>query len=161
MKNYPMFVYGTLRPGGQLHPMIHNVMVRRPAPASIGGFQLYANPSKTYPYMTAGLMDDEVQGDILIVEEGKEFHDVVNMEVGAGYDLVIVPAVLSDGSIIDAIAFVLPQECYAWLGTRIRSGDWLKFEDGIYRGHLRHEARLISQQGYVEKIPAARLAMTT
>lgn len=126
----PLFVYGTLRPGGSLFQMIKPALVVPPVRAQVVGFSLYAARHEGFPYMMHGHEDSVVQGSILMCREGTELTSVVHMELGAGYKLVATDAhyrAHGQDRELTAIAFVLPSKLGYMTGEYIMDGDWLEW----------------------------------
>lgn len=149
VRNFPIFVYGTLRPGGTLYGMAEFHLVRRPELALTSGYALYANKSNTYPYLVKGEPNDIVTGSLLVLPEGEAFERIIQMEMGAGYDVEILDIQTENLGDMRAFGFVLPKQRSQFLGRRIESGDWLEYEERVSKFRREIDAAM----GYVEKFP--------
>ncbi len=125
---FAIFTYGTLRPGQHNARMLDGALLLSPAPvtATVAGYALYSNRSRTYPYLVAEA-GAVTTGTLYMVRGNKHFMRVHQMELGAGYDSVYVSATLPDGRTVTALA-------WEWrrgegLGDRIESGDWCDWSD--------------------------------
>lgn len=123
---FPIFTYGTLRPGQHNARMLEGAAVpgHTPETATVTGYALYANRSATYPYLVpeAG---STVTGTLYVVRGNDRFMRVHQMELGAGYDTAYVDAVLPSGRAVKALAWEWRRG--DWLGERIDSGDWCEW----------------------------------
>lgn len=148
-KEYLLFSYGTLQPGGSLYSLIIQSQVRPPRRASVAGFELYATKGDQYPYMVRSHSPAlEVQGTILTCKGGRQLDYVVNMELGAGYILGEAETTyLKEGEELKLLcsAFLLPRKNFHLLGTYIPSGDWLAYDKA-------NEMRYLDEKE-IEEIP--------
>ncbi len=82
----PLFVYGSLRPGMALWPMLRDHVVRS-EPASVRG-RLFWHSSMEYPVLTIGTgADASCHGELLLLRPGDEVNRViVDEELLYGYD---------------------------------------------------------------------------
>lgn len=120
------FVYGTLRPrawndrGGYEN-------IRREC--TVEGKVYWVSGRSGYP---VAKLDESgrISGDVLwFPKNSGEWHSIVRMEEGAGYELWDVTALASNGDEIPAVAWHyrgVPR------GKLIPDGDWLKAHDGLY-----------------------------
>lgn len=118
----PMFVYGTLRPGGALHDSWIADAVIDSEPATATGYALRnAGP---FPLMvpTGG---EVVYGDILWVDRtNRQVMDTIYMELQTGYDMEVVEV---EG---DGVNIPIPALAFVWNnGTaglpRVPQNDWI------------------------------------
>jgi len=120
-----LFVYGTLRPGMALYPLLADVVVKS-IPATIEG-ELHSFMGGAYP---VAFLDKPgvIKGDILTcLEHGGTLNSVCAMERRAGYTEKLVDATTEDGRIIEVMAFDFTE--YRFMGTdcAVTSGDWKQF----------------------------------
>jgi gamma-glutamylcyclotransferase (GGCT)/AIG2-like uncharacterized protein YtfP len=125
---FPIFTYGTLRPGQPLARMLERSLVPGypPATVTVQGYALYANRSRTYPYLFAE-EGATATGTLYMVRGDKHFMRVHQMELGAGYDTAHVVARGQDGREVEALAWEMRRPEY--LGERIESGDWCQWSE--------------------------------
>ena len=120
-----VFVYGTLRRGGSLEPMVPARVPRRRA--MVRGRLWLAPALECYPVLTThdAHPDDFVMGEVLVHVLPRQLAAVDAMETGAGYErqLVRLTGMMWDTAAVTAWAYVWPPE--ELHGRRIESGDWL------------------------------------
>lgn len=122
----PLFVYGTLRPGGALHRhWLEGFGTRR---ATAHGYALMARDNLGYPYMVHD-SKRRVVGDVTYIDSVHLFVRLAQMELRVGYDLHVAPVHVVDEEEAEyAFTFIYPR---LERGLRvIESGDWLK--DGTH-----------------------------
>lgn len=114
-----IFVYGTLRPGSYNAPMLSGAEV---TPAHLVGARLhYPALHEHYPCLViTDDCEDVVYGDYFEVAPA-DVPFVVDMELGAGYNMDLCRVVLDDGTRVDAWVFSWDRA----VGRRIDSGDFL------------------------------------
>lgn len=103
-KEIPLFVYGTLRVGERLHTHYSSGISKSHCGVTTSGC-LYFPGHYSFP---GARFDHEgtMTGDLLwYPTTNLAFHDVVTMELGAGYELVAIEAVLPSGKGVKALAF--------------------------------------------------------
>lgn len=129
---FPVFTYGTLRPGQGNARIITPDVVPGAAPLTVTlpGYRLYANQSRTYPYLMATDLPGgtPVTGTLYLIRDGRAFQRARQMELGAGYDESLVTVTLPDGREMQAIAWTLNPSRAGWCGDLITSGDWCEWE---------------------------------
>lgn len=163
----PLFVYGTLRPGGALQDMTaaaadrSRSMVR----AYVRGYRLYWGPANSYPYMVrTGDQADVVRGTALMAVNGRMLRQIIAMESGAGYHAAgVVPVGGPNGpDLPESLAFVLPRSLAeswsdgalpltadpAW-GAPVY--DWLTAEDALLLPEPADEVETIPRYPYAKK----------
>lgn len=126
----PVFCYGTLRPGQYNERILRADMVPNAAPLTVTlqGYRLYANKSRSYPYLVkSDLEADRVTGTLYLCREGEAFRRTRQMELGAGYDESLVTVTLADGRSMQALAWTWSR--MEWVGDLITSGDWCEWSD--------------------------------
>jgi gamma-glutamylcyclotransferase (GGCT)/AIG2-like uncharacterized protein YtfP len=120
-----VFVYGTLRRGGGLDPMVPARVPRRRA--MVRGRLWLAPALGCYPVLTThdADLDDLVMGEVLVHVLPWQLPDVDAMETGAGYErqMVTLTGLMWDTAHVTAWAYVWPPD--ELHGRRIESGDWL------------------------------------
>lgn len=131
-----LFVYGTLRPGGELADNLRWSYADEPRLARVRGL-LYVNPDSEgqrweYPVLVADgaeVFDDFVTGHLLTVFDDDNVRRTVLMELQAGYEArhlpVSTPNPMAVGGYYTPAGRVLT---FTWpecrVGQRITSGDW-------------------------------------
>lgn len=130
-QTFPVFTYGTLRPGQYNERILRPDMVPGAAPIEVHlpGYLLYANQSHSYPYLVKGAdgrAASFVTGTLYLVRPGAAFQRTRRMELGAGYDEELVTVALDDGRSMQALAWTWSRT--DWLGPLITSGDWVEWE---------------------------------
>lgn len=128
---YPLFLYGTLRPGQPLWSWIKE-SVRGPARvAYTTGYRLYSSETGTYPYMVPtplGLTARRiVRGTLVQLEMTRDVGQIIMMETKAGYELEQVPIMGSPlgETVALANAFVYPSK---YIGYGVPLCDWQDVE---------------------------------
>lgn len=127
---FPVFTYGTLRPGQYNERILRDDIVPGAAPltAHLPGYRLYANKSESYPYLVkSDLEADRVTGTLYLVRPGAAFQRTRRMELGAGYDEELVTVTLEGGRGLQALAWTWSR--MDWLGPLITSGDWCAWSE--------------------------------
>lgn len=119
-----VFTYGTLRPGMGLDRMLNGAIITAET-ATVDGYKLHANRSRSYPYLVAE-EGTTTTGTLYLLRNGREIRMVHGVELGAGYDAVEVDAKLADGSSVRALAWEWTKP--HGLGELIPSGDWCIFD---------------------------------
>jgi gamma-glutamylcyclotransferase (GGCT)/AIG2-like uncharacterized protein YtfP len=114
----PLFVYGTLRPGGRLHNWIESAVIDS-EPATVTGYTLF-NLGGHFPLMVPE-RGRVVHGDILWVDRSNPMlHETVAMELATGYSM----------DMVEAEAMVpIPVLAFIWQGgvnglAPVPSNDW-------------------------------------
>jgi gamma-glutamylcyclotransferase (GGCT)/AIG2-like uncharacterized protein YtfP len=120
-----VFTYGTLRPGMGLDRVLRGAVITAET-ATVDGYRLHANTSRSYPYLVADERSTTT-GTLYLLRNGQEARSAHRIELGAGYDATEVDAVLADGTSVKALAWEWRKP---WgLGELIPSGDWCIFEE--------------------------------
>lgn len=123
----PLFVYGTLRPGGRLHHSWIAAAVKRSEPAIAYGYGLYMMRGIPYPFMSPNptLL---THGDVLWVDPAhRTVRETIHMEVGAGYTWETIDVdTESVSQPLKAMAFI-------WKGSirhghAVQDGDFFKYD---------------------------------
>lgn len=134
-----LLTYGTLRPGGALSDLTPGEHVGR---ATMSG-RLYRHERAQFPVLLDAADTDRsvVVGDVFHIDarRSRQLDFVLEMETGAGYDVRIREATLTDlaepwssfswvheGDIVPVITFVWPDRYPT--GPRIYCGDWFSPE---------------------------------
>lgn len=118
----PMFVYGTLRPGGRLHDWWIKDAVVDTEPAVVTGFSL-RDLAGAYPLMVREV-GQITHGDILWLDRNHPYvYDTIQMELETGYTLDMIEADVNAAVPIPVLAFI-------WTGDggglpRVPSNDWI------------------------------------
>lgn len=156
-----MFVYGTLRPGQPLFPMIASTVMGGTVEGVVRGYGLWSNWTETYPYMVKTVERDiETVGTLMVCRNNDALARVCRMEVNAGYVVREVEVHFTqrgESKRVSAVAFVLPPESLNMCGEYIESGDWIEFSESVSRyGKMsldEIDEELIAEE-IVEEIPA-------
>lgn len=119
-----VFTYGTLRPGMGLDRLLRGAVITAET-AMVDGYALYANRSRSYPYLVAD-PEASATGTLYLLRNGRELRSAHHVELGAGYDAAEVDAKLADGTVVRALAWTWSRPEH--LGDRIPSGDWCVFD---------------------------------
>lgn len=127
-ETFYVFTYGTLRPGQYNARLMAGCARPGFAPeAKLPGHTLYANRSRSYPYLVADdTAEGAVTGNLYECRHNDAFQMVRRMELGAGYTESLVTVTLPDGREVEALAWLFNRP--EWLGARITSGDWVEWE---------------------------------
>lgn len=134
----PLFVYGTLRPGQPLYSVIQPALLAAPVKACVYGWELYANRSGSYPYMTeardAGMLRDKqtdpVRGTLMLCDLGhRAVRDVHRIE--SGYDFTAVDVHYrnhdNEEKVMPGYAYTVGSGRWGLLGEYITDGDWVRW----------------------------------
>lgn len=117
----PLFVYGTLRPGGGLYPYYLADAATHVAQVAAPGGLFLVSARGGYPVWVREV-EGEVRGDLFLVDPAA-FADTRRMEEGAGYRTVETEVrYLDEERATAAWAFAYP--AHYPRGPRIASGDW-------------------------------------
>lgn len=103
-----LFIYGTLRPGEYNYDMMEPVVVGTPSPGRARGCLF--DTGVGYPVMALRRCDPYCRtvGDIVEVNQRHwRWADILEMEVGAGYDIRRID-VDSRGKSVECLAFIWP-----------------------------------------------------
>lgn len=121
----PMFVYGTLRIGEGNYQWAGMDVVDELRNVTVPGDLYYFRQGAAFPVANldgGGI----IKGDVLYYELDSEcLQDVVQMEVGAGYELRETTATHPDGTTFFVVAWHYPWEL---TGPKIDDGDWIRAE---------------------------------
>lgn len=122
----PLFVYGTLRPGGRLHGSWIKPAVVRSEPATAYGYGLYMMRGIPYPFMSPNPSRFTV-GDVLWVDPThSQVRETIHMEVGAGYTWSTIDVdTASVTQPVKAMAFVWKNSIRH--GNAIDDGDFFNY----------------------------------
>lgn len=123
----PLFVYGTLRPGGRLHHSWIGPAVVRAEAGTAYGFGLYMMRGIPYPFMSPNTSRFTV-GNVLWVDPAhRQVRETIHMEVGAGYTWQTIDVETESVSQpVKAMAFV-------WKGSirhgyAVPDGDFFRYD---------------------------------
>ena len=119
----PLFVYGSLRPGMALWPVI-SAHVTGARPASIAG-RLHWHEGGEWPLLLVGRDAEHtrVRGELLSLTPGDAVNRViVDEELLYGYDAVWMPVELDDGPVREALVLVWNRS--SGIGEPIDGGDY-------------------------------------
>ncbi len=130
---FPVFVYGTLRPGEKNYPRYLGGRTSRERPGTIRG-ELYFVRDGGYPYVAEG--DSIVRGDVMEIDpalyhqtlralDELEEYDPEN-EAESVYLRRRTAVRLDDGA--DVIAWTYYWNCPQIVGERVESGDFKKLK---------------------------------
>lgn len=120
-----VFTYGTLRPGMGLDRILRGAVVTAET-ATVDGYALYSNTSRSYPYLVAEA-GSEATGTLYLLRDGEQFRQADRIERGAGYTAASTRVKLADGTMVEALVWEWRKP---WgLGERIPSGDWCVFAE--------------------------------
>lgn len=115
----PLFVYGTLRVGGDEHSRLSHLIEGYTERALVRG-ELHHHTDGNWPVLTTG--DRLVIGDIVPVRAGAELWDLLcSYELAWGYSLTWLPREDNSGRLLTCT--------WEWAygtGPLIASGDWIK-----------------------------------
>lgn len=118
----PLFVYGTLRPGGRLHASWIGPDVETSTPAQAYGYSLRMHASIPYPFMVKDDLDTTV-GDLLWIRpRSVRLVETAVMEMNAGYDAAIIEVEDANGIEVPSLAFVWPDQSMKM--HRVPNGDF-------------------------------------
>jgi gamma-glutamylcyclotransferase (GGCT)/AIG2-like uncharacterized protein YtfP len=117
----PLFVYGSLRPGGELWPDISDHVITSHR-ATVAG-RLHWHAGGEWPVLLPAASDtDRVHGELLSLRPGVEVNRIiVDEEIRYGYDVRWMPARTADGE-LESLVFVWNRT--EDVGNRIVSGDY-------------------------------------
>lgn len=129
----PVFVYGTLRPGGRNHDRFLRGRTAAARPARLSGAVLYEGPG--FPYAVAG-PEGEIRGELLTLTAGRYAETLAALDElegyvpgGAGnlYDRLVCEVSLEDGARARCWVYVAAEPVARRLraeGVRVPGGDW-------------------------------------
>lgn len=128
-----LFVYGTLRPGQYNFDRFPHEGVRVVnRNCTVSGFIMHNvhGHRPIYPVVIPGHADDIIVGDLLAADDDSDwYHDVMAMEIGAGYEPEEVPVLTRrkrPPRTVTALMFVYQHRPR---GVPIESGNWLQFTE--------------------------------
>jgi gamma-glutamylcyclotransferase (GGCT)/AIG2-like uncharacterized protein YtfP len=117
----PLFVYGTLRVGGESHSRLKTLLAGDAVRARVQG-TLSVCSEGPWPLLIPGT--EAVVGDVLPVRACRELWDVLGgWEVGWGYSLRWLPTLDNPESRVLACVWEWPH----LVGATVPTGDWLDF----------------------------------
>lgn len=135
-----LFTYGTLRPGGALDDLTPGQHIGR----GIVSGRLHRHERARFPVLLdvdPSTSPDLVVGDVFEIptQRSRQLDFVLDMEVGAGYDVRVRAVSMSDtGDVIPCIVFVWPDRFP--VGPRIYGGDWFSPEAASVCSQLHDDA---------------------
>ena len=114
-----LFVYGSLRPGLPLWPWLeHTAEAVRDEATTHGALWMVKGGS--YPWLTKG-GEKNVVGTLVTVPVDETFARLVNVEIGAGYELGFAPC-WHEGQVVNALLFRYPHVYEGFV--RVPGQDW-------------------------------------
>lgn len=129
-KPVPVFVYGTLREGGRLRGFylddanVDGKVMR----GRVYGYELI-DPAWGFPLLSPSpAADGEVTGDLQWVVPDMRLRAMIDMEIGAGYDLALIDVHTDSLAVpVRALAFTWQRDLPT--GSQVvESGDWIGYE---------------------------------
>jgi gamma-glutamylcyclotransferase (GGCT)/AIG2-like uncharacterized protein YtfP len=174
-KTFPIFVYGTLRPGCTLWSWLAPSTDGKARVAYLPGHRLYEARGGGYPYLVPAERtyptQPVVRGTLVHVFNTQDFNDIWNMELKAGYEVRTVdllggnPDTNTFHNVGQAMAFVMPQEKYYIWGQ----GTLIMPEPGVAKGRLVSDWKAYSERQRnllpgveeIETIPRNTIAKNT
>lgn len=124
-RQLPIFVYGTLRPGGALYPQVRD-FVERHESALMGGFDLYS--FGMFPGIVHG--NGTVEGDLLYIHEDKWAECLAELDriEANGYLFIRTDIYAANKGMYDIVRVWVYVANMNVLSTdqRIESNDWFR-----------------------------------
>lgn len=155
MSNFPVLVYGTLRPGGSNYTHFLEGRTTRERTIGLNGFRMHGGQG--FPYVVAGEAEDTIVATLCDVavdayDEVVEGLDFLEGYRGPGlqnhYDRVLIQFTLN-GELVQAWTYLANDSMHGHISYLpvVEHGDWLKFyaeyvADMIARQDARDAARM-------------------
>lgn len=134
--NIHVFTYGTLRPDGALQGAMSGTHI---GPAVLPDAAMFRHRHARFPVVDVNSPGQDVVGDVFSVPIS-ELAFVVEMELGAGYDVTFRTVTLNDDTYTEVTALVFAWPDYRPVGPFISCGDWLSVEAATVCSDLHHNA---------------------
>jgi gamma-glutamylcyclotransferase (GGCT)/AIG2-like uncharacterized protein YtfP len=170
---FPLFIYGTLRPGQTLWPWLRDSVHEGKAwQAWVIGFRLAESDAGNYPVMIKVQKpfrpeDKFVRGTLVFVKNTPDFQSIWNMELRAGYEAETVHVHTGTGPgkltfVANAFAFVWPTlpgyDHGNILTPRFLKGGQIEYD---WAEHVAQAKRFVPGPEEIETIPSQRLDSDT